>query len=146
VDAVEKIYTIGYEGKTTNEFLKILHEANISLVIDVRENPNSRKKGFSKKALSEILKNDGILYKHIVELGTPKEIRNEYQVNGNIECLLNQYRTYLIENPEHIETLLNTIADNSACLMCFEKLPIQCHRFVIAEYIYLNQGMAIKHL
>lgn len=126
--------------------MKVLHEANISIVIDVRENPNSRKKGFSKKALSEILRNDGILYKHIVELGTPKEIRSEYQANGNIECLLNQYRTYLTENPEHIETLLNTIADNSACLMCFEKLPTQCHRFVIAEYIYLNQGMAIKHL
>lgn len=146
VDDVGKIYTIGYEGKTVDEFLRVLEKAKISIVIDVRENPNSRKKGFSKKILSETLNNNGIQYRHIAELGTPKKIRIEYQNSGNIDRLLNEYRNYLAENPEHIRTLMDAIGDKSACLLCLEKLPTQCHRLVISEYLYLNQGMAINHL
>lgn len=143
---MEKIYTIGYEGKTPDEFLKVLEKAEISIVIDVRENPASRKKGFSKKALSEILNDNGIQYRHIAELGTPKDVRIEYQNSGNIVRLLEQYRAYLAENPVHIKTLVDAIGCNTACLMCFEKLPTQCHRFVISEYLYLNHGVAINHL
>lgn len=146
VDNVEKIYTIGYEGKTSDEFIKELEKTQISIVIDVRENPNSRKKGFSKKILAETLSEKGIQYKHIAELGTPKDIRLEYKNNGDIERLLNQYRIYLDENPEYIEKLLDAIGNNSACLLCFEKYAAKCHRFIISEYLYLNQGMAIKHL
>lgn len=143
---MDRLYTIGYEGKNSSEFLKVLQNANISMVIDIRENPQSRKKGFSKKKLAEILNENGIQYIHIAELGTPKEIRVEYQNSGNIERLLDQYRNYLEENPGYIDTLLETIGDNSACLLCFEKLPTECHRFVLSEYLYFNQGMAINHL
>ena len=146
VDAMGKIYTIGYEGKTIDEFLRVLEKTKISIVIDVRENPNSRKKGFSKKILSENLNDNGIQYRHIAELGTPKDIRVEYQTSGNIERLLDQYRIYLAENPEHINTLMDAIGNDTACLLCFEKLPTQCHRLVISEYLYLNKGMAINHL
>lgn len=143
---MERIYTIGYEGKTIEELLKILKRAKISIVIDVRENAASRKKGFSKKPLSEILNNNGIRYEHMIKLGTPKEIRLEYKKTGDINYLIDQYRVYLKENPEHIEYLLKAIGKNPTCLLCFEKLPTQCHRIVIAEELYLNQGMAINHL
>jgi len=143
---MEKIFTIGYEGKTPDEFLKVLKEAEISIVVDVRENPASRKKGFSKKTLSATLNDNGIQYRHIAELGTPKDIRVEYQNSGNIERLLEQYRTYLTENPLNINILLDAIGNNTACIMCFEKLASQCHRLVITEYLYLNHGVAINHL
>ncbi len=143
---MEKIFTIGYEGKTPDEFLKVLKEAEISIVVDVRENPASRKKGFSKKTLSATLNDNGIQYRHIAELGTPKDIRVEYQNSGNIERLLEQYRTYLTENPLNINILLDAIGNNTACIMCFEKLASQCHRLVITEYLYLNHEVAINHL
>ena len=111
---MEKIFTIGYEGKTPDEFLKVLKEAEISIVVDVRENPASRKKGFSKKTLSATLNDNGIQYRHIAELGTPKDIRVEYQNSGNIERLLEQYRTYLTENPLNINILLDAIGNNTA--------------------------------
>jgi len=143
---MEKIFTIGYEGKTPDEFLKVLKEAEISIVVDVRENPASRKKGFSKKILSATLNDNGIQYRHIAELGTPKDIRVEYQNSGNLERLLEQYRAYLTENTVHINTLLDAIGNNTACIMCFEKLASQCHRLVITEYLYLNHEVAINHL
>lgn len=143
---MEKIYTIGYEGKTPDEFLNVLKRADISIVIDVRENPASRKKGFSKTALSELLNQNGISYSHLIQLGNPKEFRDEYKKDGDLKRLLERYRAYLAQHPEHVETLLKTADNDPACLMCFEKLPTQCHRNIIAEYLYVNRGMAINHL
>ncbi|WP_054693665.1 DUF488 domain-containing protein [Syntrophomonas palmitatica] len=143
---MQKIYTIGYEGKTLEEFLKTLKNAGVTFLVDVRENPNSRKKGFSKQILSETLNNQDIKYKHFAKLGTPKDIRLEYQSSGNIDFLFEHYRNYLKQNPEYIDNLLDEIGDNCACLMCFEKLATQCHRLVITEYLFINHGAAIKHL
>jgi uncharacterized protein (DUF488 family) len=46
-----ELLTIGYEGREINEFVKYLKQYNISCLIDIREIPISRKKGFSKSAL-----------------------------------------------------------------------------------------------
>jgi len=141
-----RIYTIGYEGRTPEDFVGTLKKANVSIVIDIRENASSRKKGFSKKALAAILADNGIKYEHMIHLGTPKDIRIEYKASGDIGYLMEHYRQYLSENPDYIADLVNIIEENQTCLMCFEKLPTECHRIILAEYLYLNQGMAINHL
>lgn len=145
MDELGKICTIGYEGRNYEEFIELMRKEKISILIDIRENTNSRKKGFSKKALVESLRNEGIEYKHLAELGAPKHIRIAYKSSGNIEDLLNGYRNYLNDNPEYINNLLEEIGDKDACLMCFERLPINCHRLVIAEYLY-QKGVEVKHL
>ena len=45
------LYTAGYEGLTIDAFIARLKQAGIDRVLDVREYPLSRKKGFSKKCL-----------------------------------------------------------------------------------------------
>lgn len=57
---VSMLHTIGYEGLTIGEFLDILSIHNIDLVVDVRELPLSRKRGFSKKVLAHKLGENGI--------------------------------------------------------------------------------------
>ena len=47
------ITTIGYEGSTIGDFVAALRHASINVLIDVRELPLSRKKGFSKNQLAE---------------------------------------------------------------------------------------------
>src|SRR5690606_25501465 len=42
------LFTIGYEGRTQEEYLALLGEAGVTLLVDVRRNPISRKKGFSR--------------------------------------------------------------------------------------------------
>jgi len=63
------LYTIGYEKRTIGEYIEILVTNDVALVIDVRKNPLSRKKGFSKKALASALSEVGIAYRHLPELG-----------------------------------------------------------------------------
>ncbi|WP_218061767.1 DUF488 domain-containing protein [Planobispora rosea] len=63
---------IGYEGCGLGEFIRRLRRENVELLIDVRLNPISRKRGFSKTALSNALADAGIVYEHMRELGNPK--------------------------------------------------------------------------
>ncbi len=70
-----KLFTIGYEGRDIDEFVSLLKDNGITRLIDVREIPFSRKKGFSKSRLNERLQNENIDYVHIKALGSPSEIR-----------------------------------------------------------------------
>jgi hypothetical protein len=73
---------VGYEGKDIASFLEELTAWKIGTVVDVRLNPISRKKGFSKKALSEALAEAGIGYSHMPALGNPKDNREGFWAPG----------------------------------------------------------------
>ncbi len=79
-----KLYTFGYEGLDLDAFLARLGAAGVCQVVDVRELPLSRKKGFSKRALAAALAAHDIEYLHMPALGCPKPIRARY-VNGGRE-------------------------------------------------------------
>jgi len=71
------LFTTGYQGHTIETFLDLLLAHGIAHVIDVRQLPFSRKPDFSKKRLTAHLAAVGIAYTHLVELGTPKPLRDE---------------------------------------------------------------------
>src|SRR5436190_8037431 len=73
--AVMRIFTIGYEGATMDEFLAVLKAAGVERLIDVRALPLSRRPGFSKSPLRAALEQAGIEYVHLKALGTPAEGR-----------------------------------------------------------------------
>ena len=54
------VITIGYEGRLADGFLKDLTGSGIQILVDVREMPISRKRGFSKSTLSELVQKAGI--------------------------------------------------------------------------------------
>src|SRR5476649_1046545 len=56
------LYTFGYEGLGVGEFIDRLRTAGVGTVVDVRELPLSRKKGFSKQSFAEALRAAGIEY------------------------------------------------------------------------------------
>lgn len=47
------LFTVGYEGLEIDDFTKFLKRHRIQLVADLRKNPVSRKRGFSKHKLAE---------------------------------------------------------------------------------------------
>ena len=71
------LYTVGYEGRSIDDFVTILKSAGVTRLIDVREIPLSRKRGFSKSALKQRLDDESIAYVHYKELGSPSEIRHK---------------------------------------------------------------------
>ncbi|MBX6745513.1 MAG: DUF488 domain-containing protein, partial [Acetobacteraceae bacterium] len=65
------LFTIGYEQATPATLIEALRTAGVRTLVDVRALANSRRPGFSKRALAAALEEAGIGYEHLRALGTP---------------------------------------------------------------------------
>ncbi len=70
------IFTLGYEGTEIEDFASKLAHPTIAALSDVRKNAISRKTGFFKN-LSKKMKNIGIQYYHMPELGIASSLRKQ---------------------------------------------------------------------
>ncbi|AQX20218.1 DUF488 domain-containing protein [Bartonella sp. WD16.2] len=127
-------FTIGYEGKSFENYLNRLIKNNIKTLCDVRKNLLSRKYGFSKTQLSKIVNALGIEYKHIPELGIVSEKRQELKTQKDYERLFQDYNnTTLKDNHLAIEKLYQLFLDKKRiAITCFEENVSTCHRGQIA--------------
>lgn len=142
------LYTIGYEKRRLDEYVDILCENEIDVVIDVRETAWSHKPGFSKSALSAALDARGIEYVHASFAGNPKWLRGAADDHG--ECIAN-FRRYLAAMPEIVEELDALVARYTAIgkavvLTCFERHPGDCHRAVLADAWATTRYRTVEHL
>jgi Protein of unknown function, DUF488 len=55
-----RLFTVGYEGRSIDELVDALPGAGVERLVDVRELPLSRRRGFSKTALGDALRRAGI--------------------------------------------------------------------------------------
>lgn len=130
------LFTIGYEGIGVEDFIETLKQHGITLVIDVREKPLSRKKGFSKNSLSSILNINNIKYIHMGTLGSPSSIRDELHETNNYPLFFRKYLSHLIGQSGTLKALISKAnSQKGTCLLCFEKDPLKCHRNVITDYL-----------
>jgi uncharacterized protein (DUF488 family) len=97
--------------------------------------PLSRRKGFSKTALGEVLNGSGIEYVHVKALGTPKLFREMYK-KGDVVAGSKGYREHLLgDSMAELIALRDAVEDSAAkiCLLCVEHDHDVCHRAVIVE-------------
>jgi len=78
-----ELFTVGYESHTLPQLIRLLKEHEVTRLVDVRERPISRKKGFSALALFEATRKAGIAYETHRDLGNPESIREKWK-NGSL--------------------------------------------------------------
>jgi uncharacterized protein (DUF488 family) len=142
-----RLSTIGYEGKTVDEFLEELGEAGVELVIDVRAVAASRRPGFSKSAMAAALRARGIDYLHLRALGTPKAGR-EAARKGRIDEMRAIFETQL-DTPEAelaMEQADAAAHERHAALLCFEADAGGCHRSIVAERLAARSSYSVVNL
>ena len=137
---VSTLYTFGYEGQSVESFLDTLKEHAIECLLDVREMPLSRKKGFSKTALRNHLESNNIQYIHLRELGSPREIRNKLKETKDYKRFFKAMEDHLSGEEETIAEAHRTVLKRVTCLLCFEKSSEQCHRSLVAQKIKERDG------
>jgi uncharacterized protein (DUF488 family) len=64
--------------------LSLLSQHGIETVVDIRELPLSRKRGFSKNALATALYLAGLGYIYLRALGCPKPVRDRYRIDADL--------------------------------------------------------------
>lgn len=127
-----RIYTIGYEATTQDEFLSALKQAGVERVIDVRAVPNSRRPGFSKTPLRNALAEAGIDYVHLRALGTPADGRAAARAGRHSD--LQRIYSGQLELPEAIAQsamMVELAKEKPSALLCYERDPAGCHRTLL---------------
>ena len=139
------LFTIGYEDATLADFIATLHAAKVTTLLDVREFPLSRKKGFSKRALSEAVQAEGIAYRHERDLGSPKTLRQRLHSDGDYAQFFSSFSKYLKQQAPLLADLAANL-DGKVALMCFERDPATCHRSIVAKQLEPLVGLKTTHL
>ncbi len=127
------MFTVGYESTGLQLFIDCLKENRVTVLVDVRDFPGSRKPGFSKTSLAKALANVGITYEHWRQLGAPKEIRRELRETKNWDKYVNAYLQILDVQEPTLVSLAARANEANICLMCFERDYRECHRSLVVE-------------
>jgi uncharacterized protein (DUF488 family) len=134
--------TIGYEGRSLDQYLNILLMAGVTLLCDVRRNPLSRKYGFSKRTLANACAGVGIRYEHLPQLGIASAQRQGLDDEAAYHRLFEDYRRNALpkEGPALNQIRAWVAAGERVALTCFEHEPEKCHRHCVADALVEHFG------
>lgn len=142
------IYTIGHSTRTLHEFVSLLNDYNITLVVDVRTVPRSRHNPqFNKETFSDTLKPYGVKYIHMPEIGG---LRHPKHDSINLAWKNIGFRGYAdyMQTKEFNDNLLKILTlarENCTALMCAEALPWRCHRSLISDALVVR-NVKVLHI
>lgn len=141
------IVSVGYEGRSIDDFITDLQRAGVRTVADVRLNAVSRKAGFSKTRLREALAAAGIGYRHMRSLGNAKENRQPFW-DGRVDEGQRVFRESL-QAPDaeaSLEKLAELARDQVVAVLCFETDVEMCHRKVIIDQVVSTTAVPVATL
>lgn len=140
---------IGYQGRTLAELIEILKAAHATRLIDVRLNPVSRVKGFSKSRLREAVEAAGIVYEHLPELGNPKDNRAGYAKPTEMAARRAHERYFRdvagsAEGARALDYIADRVDEGEVVyVLCFERDQECCHRTQVIDEVELRrEGLA----
>jgi uncharacterized protein (DUF488 family) len=124
------LFTMGYEGKSIENYVTELIKEDVKVLCDIRKNPLSMKYGFSKNQLKGILEAVGIEYISVPGLGIDSDKRQELKTSQDYENLFEEYeKTVLVNNQKDLLMLADIFnIKKRIVLTCFEADYTSCHR------------------
>jgi len=145
---MKRIYTIGFTGKTAEEFFTKLEVAGVKRILDIRLKNSSQLSGFAKKDDLKyfLLRINGIQYLHLTKLAPTEDILDSYKKKkiGWSEYEI-KFGKLLAER--RVENLMRNELVGGDCFLCSEEKPEHCHRRLVSEYLQNKLGdITIIHL
>lgn len=155
-----RLATIGVYGFDRESFLAAVREAEIELLLDVRQRRGVRGSEYAwanAKRLQAALAEAGIAYTHLKELAPTTELRElQYREDDRLgegkrsrTALAPEYArlyTEQILDPAPLAPIVRWIGESSAALLCVERDPEACHRSLIAARLEREWGFVVTHL
>ena len=153
--------TIGVYGFTADSFLRALRDADVRLVLDVRQRRGVRGSEYAwanSARLQGALAEAGIGYEHHREVAPTTELRQLQYAEDARHGVGKRSRAELARG--YVERYMREILDQvnlgaiverlpaggAAALMCVERDPAACHRSLIAARMAELRGVEVVHL
>jgi uncharacterized protein (DUF488 family) len=147
-DLPNTVHTIGHSTRSIEDFLALLANHSIEVLIDVRRWPSSRRyPQFGGKALEGSLNKDGI---HYIWRGDLGGFRKPSADSQNTAWKVGAFRAYadFMLSPE-FERIMQEVeelaANKKIAIMCAEAVPWRCHRQLLAD-AFLIRGFSVRHI
>jgi uncharacterized protein (DUF488 family) len=141
------LYSIGYEKARLADVVAALTAAGVKTLIDVRDRPQSRRPGFSKRQLAAGLEEAGIGYVGLRALGTPPEGREaNHKRDWERFWRIVDDKLATAEAEHALQEAAAIAAGSPSCLLCYEADWHICHRSRVADILAARHGFTIHHL
>ena len=144
-----RIWTIGHSTRAIDDFISLLKENEINLLVDVRAWPGSKRyPQFNKDTLAESLNAHRIRYEHFPELGGKRKSKQDSRNTAWRNASFRGYADYMETEQfqKGIERLLDVAAEaGPTAIMCAEAVWWRCHRSLIADYLKAR-GVKVLHV
>lgn len=153
--------TVGVYGFDEESFLERLRDADVRLLLDVRQRRGVRGPEYAwanSRRLQTALAEAGIGYEHHLELAPTTELRHvQYAEDDRLGVGKRSRRELAAEYARRYTTEILDLADltpivsslpssGTAALLCVERDPEACHRSLIAQRLTEDHGVVIEHL
>jgi uncharacterized protein (DUF488 family) len=149
--AVPAFFTIGHSTRPVEEFIALLAESEVAIVVDVRTVPRSRTNPqYNRDTLPATLAAAGIDYAHLASLGglRPRSRDVAPEVNGYWEnASFHNYADYALSAAfaEGLAVLRDIGHARRATVMCSEAVWWRCHRRIVADWL-IAAGETVVHI
>lgn len=139
-------HTIGHSVYPIKEFITLLKQNSINCIVDVRSSPYSKfASQYNRELLSDELKKASILYLFMGNsLGARYEDKTLLFPDGKVDF-------EKVRETQEFQKGIGRVVDGlnkgySVSLMCSEKEPFDCHRFVLVSKALQDAGIEILHI
>jgi uncharacterized protein (DUF488 family) len=145
------VFTVGHSNRSLDDFVALLSECQVDLVVDVRRIPMSRSNPqFNKDTLPEVLAASAVAYEHVAALGGRRGRRPG--VSREVNALwtndsFHNYADYALsaEFRAGLDRLHDVARVTRCAIMCSEAVWWRCHRRIVADYLIVG-GDAVWHI
>ncbi len=122
-------YTIGYEGRTTEDLIASLKAAEVRTLLDIRFTPLSMyRPDLSKGNFQRRIESAGMEYLHSPDCGVPKDIRGKAMVSGTRDTIWEWYDSNVVNRFFEFNLHWFMNLEHPVAMMCVEHDPEECHR------------------
>lgn len=137
----QTIFTIGHSARPIDEFIELLREQAVEVLVDIRTIPKSRKNPqYGQQSLAESLRAAGIEYRYMKSLGG---LRRPARDSVNTGWRNESFRGYADhmqteEFEQALEELVAAAAGQRLAIMCAEAVPWRCHRSLVGDALLVR--------
>lgn len=147
--AFPHVFTVGHSTRGASDFVTLLREGGIQLVVDVRRHPGSRRHPhFNREALERRLRGEGIGYRHEEVLGGRRAAGGGDRNAGLRSAGFRGYADHMAttEFQSALQRLLEDGRRLRVAVMCAESVPWRCHRWLLADALTARDARVVHLL